>query len=218
LLPIPFVKHYVNNHFKKSFPKNAQPRQKNSPEQKSTGKVLNYMPFLMPKISLSNRLFGFSCEVCMRGLPWTVEEEIQLKALVEAKTPINIIADTLGRQAPAVKLKCQRLGLTIDDEVTCHALPLPSELPSVEETLKKLAGALEAASSPGLNKTEVQRLQVIATLARAYKEILADYLNYREIEAKLNDMEAKYAALLQGKSQSDATKSVSAAVAKAPAQ
>ena len=154
----------------------------------------------------------------MRGLPWTVEEEIQLKRLVEAKTPINIIADTLGRQAPAVKLKCQRLGLAIDDEVTCQALPLPSELPSVEETLKKLAGTLEAASATGLNKTEVQRLQVVATLARAYKEILDDYLNYRGIEAKLNDMEAKYAALLQSKAEGDASQPVSATVAKAPAQ
>ncbi len=154
----------------------------------------------------------------MRGLPWTVEEEIQLKALVEAKTPINIIADTLGRQVPAVKLKCRRLGLEIDNEVTCHAIPLPSELPSVEETLKKLAGALDEASSSGLNKTEVQRLQVVATLARAYKEILADYLNYREIETKLNDMEAKYAALLQSKTESDASQPVPATVAKAPAQ
>jgi hypothetical protein len=151
-------------------------------------------------------------------MPWTVEEEIQLKALVEAKTPLSIIADTLGRQAPAVKLKCQRLGLAIDNEVTEHAISLPAELPSVEETLKKLAGALDAASASGLNKTEVQRLQVVATLARAYKEILADYLNYREVEAKLNDMEAKYAALLQSKTEGDASQPVPATVAKAPAQ
>jgi len=134
-----------------------------------------------------------------RGLPWTVEEEIQLKKLVEAKTPIDVIADTLGRQAPAVLVKCQRLGLQVGGHVTAAAISVPAELPSVEDALKKLAGALEAASAPGLSKVEVQRLQVVATLARAYKEILADYLCYREIEAKLNDMEAKYAALLQSK-------------------
>ena len=74
-------------------------------------------------------------------------------------------------------------------------MPLPDELPSVEETLKELAGALKAAKEPGLNKVEVQRLQAIATLARTYKEILADYINYREVEDKLNDMQAKYTEL-----------------------
>lgn len=134
-----------------------------------------------------------------KGLPWTVEEEAQLRKLIEAKTPIDVIAPTLGRTAPAILVKCQRLGIVATDYVTTTTLPLPAELPSVEETLKKLAGALEAASAPGLSKVEVQRLQVVATLARAYKEILADYLNYREVEAKLNDMEAKYATLLESK-------------------
>jgi len=79
---------------------------------------------------------------------------------------------------------------------TSLTLPLPAELPSVEEALKKLAGAIQASSEQRLSKVEVQRLQVVATLARAYKDILADYLDYRGIEAKLNDMEAKYASLL----------------------
>ena len=65
----------------------------------------------------------------------------------------------------------------------------------------------------------MQRLQLIATLAKTYKEILADYLNYREIEEKLIDMEAKYATLLQGKtSQNDAPQPVPATVAKTQAQ
>lgn len=115
-------------------------------------------------------------------------------------------------------VKSQRLGLQISGQATQRELPLPKELPSVEETLRKLAGALEAASELGLSKTEVQRLQVVATLARAYKEILADYINYREIEAKLNDMEAKYAALLQTKSQNPAPQPVSATLAQAPTE
>jgi hypothetical protein len=153
-----------------------------------------------------------------RALPWTVEEEAQLKKLVEAKTPLDVIASTLGRQPPAILVKCQRLGLPVSGQVTATAIPLPAELPSVEETLKKLAGALEAASAPGLSKVEVQRLQAVATLARAYKEILADYLNYREIEAKLNDMEAKYAALLQQKTQSTTPQPASTQMAKTPAE
>lgn len=153
----------------------------------------------------------------VRGSPWTVEEEIQLKKLVDAKTPIDVIASTLGRQSPAILIKCHRMGLTIPNgNVTKAALPLPAELPSVEDALRKVAGALEAASAPGLSGVEVQRLQLVASLARTYKEILADYLNYREVEAKLNDMEAKYAALLESKN--DATQPVSPPVATTPEQ
>ncbi len=153
-----------------------------------------------------------------KGIPWKAEEEIQLKKLIDAKTPIDVIASTLKRTPTAILLKCQRLGLVPSDYVTKAALPLPDELPSVEETLKELAGALKAAKEPGLNKVEVQRLQAIATLARTYKEILADYLNYREVEAKLNDMEAKYAALLESKSQNTASQPVPETVAKTPEQ
>jgi hypothetical protein len=68
----------------------------------------------------------------------------------------------------------------------------------VEDALKILAGALKAAE-PGLDKVEVQRLQVVATLARTYKDILADYLNYREVEKKLVELDAKYAKLVKQK-------------------
>jgi DNA repair ATPase RecN len=153
-----------------------------------------------------------------KGIPWKVEEEIQLKKLIEAKTPMDVIASTLKRTPTAILLKCQRLGLVPTDQVTQSALPLPDELPSVEETLKELAAALKAAKEPGLNKVEVQRLQAIATIARTYKEILSDYLNYREVEAKLNDMEAKYAALLETKSQNNAPQPVPTQMAKTPEQ
>ena len=152
----------------------------------------------------------------VKGVPWTVEEEASLKALVDAKTPLDVMAAKLGRQTSAVFVKCQRLGLATR-QVTAAQIPLPAELPSVEETLKKLAGALDAACAPGLTKAEVQRLQVVATLAKAYKEILADYINYREIEAKLNDMEVKYAALLQQQATGAASEPDSAQVAKNPA-
>jgi hypothetical protein len=149
-------------------------------------------------------------------LPWTVEEESLLKALVEAKTPLSVMAVKLGRKPGAVMLKCRRLGLSCS-ESTAEAILLPEELPSVEEALKMLAGALKAACASGLSRVEVQRLQVVATLAKAYKEILSDYINYREIEARLNSMEAKYAALLRQQVAGAAAQSDSAAVAKNPA-
>ena len=80
-------------------------------------------------------------------------------------------------------------------------MPLPKQLPSVEETLKLLAGALKTAAKPGLNKIEVQRLQAIATIAKTYKELLADYINYRKIETNLKEMEEQNAKLLKEKAE-----------------
>lgn len=141
-----------------------------------------------------------------KGKPWTVQEETQLKTLIEAKTPIDVMAEKLGKKPGALLIKCKRLGLTNYRNTTNTSIPLPKELPSVEETLKKLAGALEAASTPGLDRIEIQRLQLVATIAKTYKEILADYINYREIETKLNAMEEKYAQLLQEKAKDPAPK------------
>jgi DNA repair ATPase RecN len=152
-----------------------------------------------------------------KGTPWTVEEEIELKKLIDSKLSLQVIASTLKRTPSAILLKCQRLGLVPTDYVTRNTLALPEELPSVEDTLKELAAALKAAKEPGLNKVEVQRLQAIATLARTYKEILADYINYREIENKLNDMEEKYAALIQTTSQNNAPQPDTTQVPKGPA-
>jgi hypothetical protein len=151
-----------------------------------------------------------------KGTPWNIEEEIQLKKLIEDKKPVKVVAQILERTPNAIMLKCIRLGLVPSDQVTNDALPLPDELPSVEETLKELAAALRAAKEPGLNKVEVQRLQAIATLSRTYKEILSDYVNYREIEAKLTDMEEKYAALLE-KSQKTTPQPDITQLAKTPA-
>jgi Tfp pilus assembly protein PilO len=80
-----------------------------------------------------------------------------------------------------------------------NSVSLPRELPSVEEALKMIAGALKAAIKPGLDRVEVQRLQTVASIAKTYQELLADYINYREIETKLIEMEEKYAILVKEK-------------------
>jgi maleate cis-trans isomerase len=69
-------------------------------------------------------------------------------------------------------------------------------LPSIEEALKILAGALQAASQAGLDKVEVQRLQAIATLARTYEQLVSRYIDYRGIEVMLIEMREKYEALV----------------------
>jgi hypothetical protein len=89
-----------------------------------------------------------------------------------------VIAAKLGRRRDAITIKCKRLGLEVvvaKCYSTTTSLKVPKELPSVEEALLKLAGALEAACKPGLDKVEVQRLQVVAMIAKTYKDILADY-------------------------------------------
>jgi len=84
----------------------------------------------------------------------------------------------------------------------------------VEEVLKKLAVAMETADKPGLDRVEVQRLKVEALLCKTYNEQLSKYLNYREIECKLIEMEKKYDELLKEKGKDDASKPVSSQVPK----
>jgi len=107
----------------------------------------------------------------------------------------------LGKSPEAVRKKIDRLGLEVVDHKknsrTTTSLEIPKELPTVEETLKMLASVLNAAMLPGLNKVEVQRLQTVATLARTYKDIFSDYVDYRGIEAELVELREKYEDLVK---------------------
>jgi len=135
----------------------------------------------------------------VKGKPWTIEEEKKLAELLKSEKPLGVIAESLNKSPEAVVKKIRRLKLevvvpTLQHQTTTTKLVLPKELPSVEEALKMLAAALKASCKPGLDKVEVQRLQVVATLARTYKELLADYINYRGIEAELAEMKEQCAA------------------------
>jgi len=145
-----------------------------------------------------------------KGKPWTVEEENKLRELVSAEEPLGIIAAKLGKSEQAIVKKIERLGLKVvvqaaRKQTTTSEFAVPMELPSVEEALKMLAGALKMAAEPDLSKVEVQRLRVVAALAKTYKELLTDYIDYRGIEAKLVEMEEKYAQLAE-KAKDDASK------------
>ncbi len=59
---------------------------------------------------------------------------------------------------------------------------------SVEESLKMLAAALGALDSPGLDKTEVLRLRGIIQGAKVYKDMFADYVDYRRLEVELLEL------------------------------
>jgi hypothetical protein len=140
-----------------------------------------------------------------KGKPWTKQEVEKLRSLVEDKQSWEVIAAELHRSEGAIRQKCRRLGLEVvvnrpgKTVTTTSELEIPKELPSVQEALKILAAALKTAAEPGLDNTEIQRLQVVATLARTYENLLANFMRYREIEKRLVELEAKYARLVKEK-------------------
>jgi hypothetical protein len=133
----------------------------------------------------------------VKGKPWSHELEKELKDLVEAKTSLKVIAAKLDKPEEAVRQKIRRLGLEVVEhkKIICSTSSKPEELPSVEETLKTLSAALKALETPGLDKGEILRLRGIIAGAKVYKELLADYIDYRGLEAELLELSGKYEEL-----------------------
>ncbi len=102
-----------------------------------------------------------------KGKLWTVEDERQLRQLLIEKKPRRSIAKVLGKTLTSVRMKTSRLGLVVVDEsekntpstTTFDKLILPIELPSIEQELKTLVGALKGLEAPNLDKTDVLRLR-----------------------------------------------------------
>jgi len=135
-----------------------------------------------------------------KGKPWTPEEEKQLKQMLQANKSVRTIAKTLGKTRECIRMKIARLGLEVvvaseHQPITTTQLVLPTELPSVEETLKKLAAALTALETPGLEQSEVLRLRGMIQGCKVYKDILAEYADYRGLEAELLEFREKYEEL-----------------------
>jgi hypothetical protein len=137
----------------------------------------------------------------VKGKPWSVEDEKKLKDWVTSGVSVDALVFSFEGQytKDAIYKKMERLGLEVVDEekknistTTSLELELPAELPSVEETLLKLSAALKLLEKPGLEKNEVLRLRGIIAGAKVYKELLADYMNYRGLEAKLLELKKKY--------------------------
>ena len=142
---------------------------------------------------------------------WSKAEIGKLQSLLKAGELWPVIAAELHRSVEAVKMKAKRLGFVVvnpprQPTTTTKELDIPEDLPSLQEALQILAGALKAAAQPGLDNTEIQRLQVVATLARTYEALLTNFMRYREIEKRLVELEAKYARLAQEKTKGHAAK------------
>ncbi len=134
----------------------------------------------------------------MTGKVWTAAEEADLRVLVGAGSGVDVIAAKLNKSPKAVVTKCQRMGLQLESAGFVNtSVTIPKELPSVEETAKILAGALKASVKSGLSRVEVQRLQTVANISKMYKELIVDYVHYREVENKLNMVVEQNAKLQQ---------------------
>jgi hypothetical protein len=142
-----------------------------------------------------------------KGKPWPVADERKLKEWFKSGIKdFGVLSSRFdGRYSPnAVYQKLLDLGLASKEEEvrkkhssSSTALKLPAELPSVEETLKTLSAALKALETPGLEKSEVLRLRGIISGCKTYKELFADYVDYRGLEAELLDLREKYAQLAE---------------------
>jgi hypothetical protein len=141
-----------------------------------------------------------------KGKPWPTEDERKLKDwFTSGIQDIGVLVFSFDGQytEQAVRHKLMRLGLMKEEGGQSPSAPgcpssdieLPAELPSVEETLKTLAGALKALESAGLKRDDILRLRGIILGAKTYKELLADYINYRALEAELLEWRDKYEAL-----------------------
>jgi hypothetical protein len=138
----------------------------------------------------------------VKGKPWSVEDEKKLKDWVTSGVSVDAPVFSFDGQytKDAIYKKIERLGLEVVDEEkknlsTTTSLELPAELPSVEETLLKLSAVLAALEKPGLEKSDILRLRGIIAGAKVYKELLADYINYRGLEAELLELREKYAEI-----------------------
>ena len=107
---------------------------------------------------------------------------------------LHEIAAFFGKSPESVKKKINRLNL----KVVVLQIPKTTTsnvLPSVEKALQKLNDALVSLETPGLDHAETLRLRSIVQGRKLYIEKFADFLNYQELEARLFELEAKYAAL-----------------------
>lgn len=139
---------------------------------------------------------------------WKKTDVQTLQQLVNEGESWEVIAAELGRSVEAVQQKARRLGV----DVVVHTPPTPpvtttttakfdsKELIPVQKALEILAAALKAAGEPGLDSIEIQRLNVVATLARTYENLFARFMQYREIEKQVVELEANYARLAKEKS------------------
>ena len=90
-----------------------------------------------------------------KGKPWTVQDERELQKFREDGRTVSQIAARMNLSEDAVRQKLRRLGLKVvtmrkSSWTTTSELIMPEELPSIEEALKQLIGAMNALKTANL--------------------------------------------------------------------
>jgi len=138
----------------------------------------------------------------VKGKPWDFEDEKRLTSWFRSGTvDLRVLAFSFdGKYSEeGIRQKLIKLDLLKEQQqqknlCCCSSkLELPSELPSIEMTLKTLTAALTALDTPGLDKSDLLRLRGIIAGAKVYNELLAVYADYRGLEAELMELREKYA-------------------------
>ena len=132
------------------------------------------------------------------------------------------MAKRFDRSQDAIAQKLRRLGVyglnVVGGKIQLTTtFEKVKNLPSLEEVLKILATALQKATEPGLGKTELQRLDTIATLFSKYVDGLERYVQYCKIEERLRELEKKYGEMAKQRTKDDASGRGSANVVQAAA-
>ncbi len=142
----------------------------------------------------------------VKGKPWTSAEEKELLTLRGYGKTVSQIASKLQKSEGSIKIKLARLGFKVVVTpkicvVTTSKDPkemiVPDELFSIEESLREEVAAMTALKTPGISKAEVARLKAIIQASGDYQERYARYINYRELERRLAELDEKYAELLK---------------------
>jgi hypothetical protein len=139
----------------------------------------------------------------VKGKPWPKDDEKTLVEMVRKGKTVDVIAKALGKTENAIYHKLQRLGLQVEEgskknqPPSSSKLKLPKELPTVENVMMRLSAALAALEQPGIDKKETIRLRCFIQGLKIYKELFADYMHYREIEAELVELRCGYDELVK---------------------
>jgi hypothetical protein len=147
-----------------------------------------------------------------KGKPWSADDVKKLKDWYELGVTDYVVLsfNFEGRYSQnAIYQKLLDLGLLSKEEeglgnfsssssFSCSpaALELPAELPSIEEMLKKLAGAINSLETSH-DKSDILRLRGIILGTKVYQERFREFVHYREIEVELMSLREKYAALVK---------------------
>jgi hypothetical protein len=113
--------------------------------------------------------------------------------MVLAGKSIRVIAEALGKTRNAIRQKMINLELkeqkkSRSEIFSSSNLELPEDLPSIEDQLRVLVGALNELKNHDLDQAEVLRLRSIIQGVKIYKELFADYVNYRALEVKVEEL------------------------------